>query len=187
MRTMMQTLTNGTALRRLLAVTALGVLAAGARLAAEECPEFRPTPEHRILAASAGDFDLAFNDGSKGTTSCKLDLGGQWLLEHVKADFCGHGYEGRGATSYDPARKRYIGVWIDSVSPVPLVSEGTYDEATRTLTLVGDMATPDGRTAKATLVTVYKDGGTRTFAMKVPGPGGKDVELFRITYTRRAS
>jgi hypothetical protein len=154
------------------------LLAVGA-LAAEECPQFRPAPGHEILAASAGDFDLAFSGGNKGTSSCALGLGGQWLLEQVKADFCGQSYEGRGATSYDPAKRKYVCVWIDSVSPTPLVSEGTYDPATKTLALVGDMTAPDGTTAKATLVTVYGDKGRRTFAMKV-----KDVELFRITYTR---
>jgi hypothetical protein len=170
----------------ILAVTALGVLAAGARLAAQECPEFRPAPEHAILAASEGAFDLRFADGSTGSTSCKLALGGQWLLESVKADFCGRSYEGHGATSYDPRKGKYVNVWIDSASATPLISEGTYDQATKTLTLVGDMVMADGRTAKATLVTVYKDADTRTFAMRTPGPGGKDAELFRITYTRRA-
>lgn len=185
MRIMILFLLNG-ALRRALAVTALGVLAAGARLAAEDCPGFRPTPEHGILAASEGTFDLSFTDGSRGTASCKLGLGGRWLVENVKADFCGQSYEGRGATSYDPVKKKYVGVWIDAVSPVPLITEGTYDPATKTLTLVGDMVTADGSTVKATLVTVYKDAGARTFTFKAPGPGGKDAELFRITYTRRA-
>ncbi|MCK6461555.1 MAG: DUF1579 domain-containing protein [Planctomycetes bacterium] len=170
-----------TILNARLGVAALvGVAAlAAARLAAEECPEFRPAPGHEILAASAGDFDLAFSDGNKGSSSCALGLGGQWLLEHVKADFCGHAYEGRGATSYDPARRKYVCVWIDSASPTPLVAEGAYDPATKTLTLSGDMTAPDGTTAKATLVTVHGDKGRRTFAMKV-----SDVELFRITYTR---
>jgi hypothetical protein len=176
---MMQTLLD----RGLLAVAALGALAA-ARLAAEECPEFRPGPEHEILAASQGDFDLAFPDGSKGTSSCALGLGGQWLLEHVKAEFCGRPYEGRGATSYDPAKGKYVKVWIDSVSPTPFVGEGTYDPATKTLTLVGDMTTPDGKTVKATLVTVDGGAGRRTFALKAPGPDGRDAELFRIAYTR---
>jgi hypothetical protein len=185
MRTLIHLLLNR-ALRRLLAVAALGVLAAGARLAAQECPGFRPVPEHAILAASEGTFDLGFADGSKGTSSCTLGLGGQWLLEQVKAEFRGQPYEGRGATSYDPARKKYVGVWIDAVSPAPLITEGTYDPATKTLTLVGDMVTPDGSTVKATLVTVYKDAGARTFAFKAPGLCGKDVELFKITYTRRA-
>jgi Protein of unknown function (DUF1579) len=183
MRTLIRILSSGAARKRLLAAGAL-VLAAGARLKAQECPEFRPTPEHAILAASEGAFDLTFSDGSKGTTSSKLGLGGQWLFEDVKADFCGQSYEGRGATSYDPARKKYVNVWIDSVSAVPLISEGTYDKSTKTLTLVGDMLAPDGSAAKATLVTVYRDADTRTFTMKVSGPGGEGVELFNITYTR---
>jgi hypothetical protein len=126
------------------AAAAAGVLAVAAPLRAEECPTFRPTAEHALLAACEGAHDLTFSDGSKGSSSCRVGLGGQWLQEQVRADFCGQGYEGCGATSYDPVRKRYVNVWIDSVSPVPLVSEGTYDPATKTLTLVGDMTTPQG-------------------------------------------
>lgn len=171
MRTKMRTLCRG----GLLAAAALPA----ARLRARECPAFHPGPEHEILAAAAGDFDLAFSDGGTGTSSCALGLGGRWLLEHVQAEFCGRPYEGRGATSYDQARRKYVNVWIDSVSPAPLVSEGSYDAATRTLTLVGDMTTPDGKTVQATLVHVYGDAGRRTFALKVPGPDDKDAEVFR--------
>lgn len=184
---MIRPLSGGAALRRLFVATALGLLVAGGRLKAQECPAFQPLPEHAILAAAEGTFDLDFPspEGSAGSSSCNLDLGGQWLLEDVKATFCGKPYLGRGATSYDPAKKKFVNVWIDSVSPVPLISEGTYDKSTRTLTLVGDMVTPFG-TAKATLLTVFKDADTRTFTLTAKGPDGKDVEAVRIVYKRSA-
>lgn len=175
-------------LRALLAAaTVAGLFAGGAALFAEECAKFRPSPEHAILTACEGAYDLTFSDGSKGTSSCRAGLGGQWLQEQVRADFCGQGYEGAGATSYDPVRKRYVNVWIDSASPSPLVSEGAYDPATKTLTLAGDMTTPEGKAVRATLVIVQKSADTRTFTMKVPGADGTPVELFSITYQRRKS
>jgi len=174
--------------RRLLlaAAAAACALATGAALKAEECPPFRPTADHAILTALEGDFALAFSDGSKGTSSCGVGLGGQWLQEEVRAEFCGQGYEGHGSTSYDPASRRYVNVWIDSVSPRPLVSEGTYDAATKTLTLAGDMATPEGKTVKATIVIVQESADVRTFTLRLPGPDGNPVDLFRIAYHRRA-
>lgn len=145
----------------------------------------RPHPD--LLAACEGAFDLAFApDGArKGTSRCQLGIGGLWLLEQVQAEFGGKAYEGRGTTSYDPARNRYVSVWIDSMSPRPLVTEGTYNQATKTLTLAGDMATPDGTVARAVLVTVFRDAGARTFAFKVVRPDGRETELFRIEYQRR--
>lgn len=175
-------------LRALLtAASVAGLFAAGAALWAGECAKFRPAPEHAVLTACEGSYDLTFSDGSKGTSTCRVGLGGQWLQEQVRADFCGQGYEGSGATSYDAVRKRYVNVWIDSVSPVPLVSEGAYDPATKTLTLAGDMTTPQGKTVRATLLIVQKSADTRTFTMKVPGADGTAVELFSITYQRRKS
>lgn len=168
------------------AAATLGLLTLGSHLQAEECPTFRPGPEHEILAAFRGTYELAFSDGAKGGSTCQSGLGGQWLLEEVRADFCGKPYEGRGATSYDPARKKYVNVWIDSVSPVPFVSEGTYDAATRTLTFAGEMTLPGGATTRATLTIVRTDADSRTFRLEVSGPSGAPTELFHITYRRRA-
>ena len=42
------------------------------------------------------------------------------------------------------------------------------------------------RPAQATLVTVYKDGGARTFTLTTKGPNGKAFEAFRVDYRRRA-
>jgi hypothetical protein len=166
------------------AAAAIGLLTAGPRVQAKECPTFRPTPEHAILAAAEGSYDLSFSDGSTGTSTCRTALGGQWMLEQVKADFCGQGYEGCGATSYDPVRRKYVNVWIDSVSPAPLVSEGSYDPATKTLTLVGNLTVPGGTVVEATIAIVQKSADARTFTMTVPGPTGDPVELFAITYRR---
>ena len=90
------------------------------------------------------------------------------------------------ATSYDPAKKKYINIWIDSMSTTPMISEGAYDKPTKTLTLVGNMQMPDGKSMKVTLITVYKDANTRTFTLSGAGPDGKDLEMIHITYKRRA-
>src|SRR5688572_16283611 len=140
-------------MRKLLTVTmALSVLAAAAPLTAQQPPEVKPGPEHKMFKDSEGTWELTFKtagEDSKGTSTGTVGLGGLWLLEHVKADFSGLAYEGRGSTTYDPAKKKYINVWIDSMSTHPMISEGTYDKGTKTLTMVGKMPTPDGKTVKA--------------------------------------
>jgi hypothetical protein len=72
------------------------------------------------------------------------------------------------------------------MAPGLLVSEGTYDKATKTLTLTGDMPTPDGKNVKVTMATVTKDANTRVFTMKGAGPDGKEAEMMQVTYKRRA-
>jgi hypothetical protein len=66
-----------------------------------------------------------------------------------------------------------------------MISEGTYDKATKTFTMVGNMPMPDGKTLKATLTTVIKNANTKSFTIKGAGPDGKEFEMMQITYKRR--
>lgn len=147
-----------------------------------------PGPEHKMLAESEGvwDAEIEFMGGSsKGTMTYKMGLGGLWLIEDFEGDFGGLKFTGKGMSTYDPARKKYISVWIDSMSTSPMVSEGTYDEKTMIMTQVGMMPTPDGKQTKVTLKTQSKDKDTRVFTMTGPGPDGQPFEMMKITYKRR--
>jgi Protein of unknown function (DUF1579) len=151
-------------------------------------PEIKPGPEHMKLKEAEGTWDATIKgkDGdSKGTLMCKVDLNGLWLLEHFTADLGGTKFEGRGATSYDPAKKKYVNVWIDTMSTSPMVTEGNFDAATKTMTMVGNMPTPDGKNMKCTLTTVAKDSNTKHFTLKGV-MDGKEFEMVNITYKRRA-
>jgi len=166
----------------------LGVLAA-ARLTAQQPPDVKPGAEHEKFKEAEGTWDAAIKcmaGDSKGMCTCKVGLNGLWLLEHFKADIAGKSFEGRGATTYDPMKKKYINVWIDSMSTSPMVSEGTYDSSSKTMALVGNMPMPDGKAMKVTLTTTVKDADAKTFTIRGAGPDGKDVEMMQITYTRRA-
>jgi Protein of unknown function (DUF1579) len=170
----------------LTATMAIGILTATtAPLAAQ--PEVKPGPEHELLKASEGKWDATIKmmgGESKGTNTGKLGLNGLWLLDEFKADFGGAPFEGRGATSYDPSKKKYVNIWFDSWSTRPTITEGTYDKEKKTLTLTGTMPSPDGSDQKVKMVTVYNDADTRTFTVNSVGPDGKDVEMLQITYKR---
>jgi hypothetical protein len=157
------------------------------RLSAQQEPP-KPGPEHEHLKALEGMWDATATSAggeTKGTLGRKMDLNGLWLLEHFQGEAGGMKFEGRGATSYDAAKKKYVNVWIDSMSTSPMVSEGTYDKSSKTLTMKGDMPMPDGKTMKITMVTVTKDANTNVFTMTGAGPDGKDFEMIKITYKRR--
>jgi hypothetical protein len=168
--------------------TALAVTVGAARLSAQG-PEVKPGPEHAILKESEGTWEAIINAGgaeSKGTSNNKVALNGLWLIEEFAGDMGGMKFEGRGSMSYDPAKKKYIHIWIDSMSTSPMISEGTYDKSTKSLTLTGNMSMPDGSSMKVTQTTTTKDANTRVFSLKGAGPDGKDMEMIQITYKRQA-
>jgi hypothetical protein len=169
------------------AALALTLLAMAGGLTAQP-PEVKPGPEHEMFKECEGAWDATVRcplGESKGTLHSKVDLNGLWLLEHFQCTLGDMKFEGRSATSYDPAKKKYVSVWIDSMSTSPMMGEGTYDKSAKTLNMVGIMHMPDGTSVKATMTTVSKDADTKVFTLRHRGPDGKDMEM-EITYKRKA-
>jgi hypothetical protein len=174
-------------MRKFLAMlTTLGLFAV-APLTAQQF-EVKPGPEHAFLKEGEGVWDAtAKSKGteSKGTLSCKMALNGLWLIEHYEGEAAGVAFEGRGATSYDPAKKKFVNVWIDSMVTSPMVSEGTYDKEKKILTLLGNMPMPDGKSMKSTITITYKNANTKVLSLK-GNMNGKEFGMVEITYKRRA-
>jgi hypothetical protein len=170
-------------------VIVFGMLAVAARLGAQPPDIPKPGPEHEGFKEQEGTWDAAIKHPggeSKGVATFKVALNGLWLTEHFKADLGGMPFEGLGGTSYDPAKKKYVNVWIDSMSTRPMVSEGTYDKEAKKITFNGDMPLPNGQSMKVTMVTVTKDADNKTFTLTGTEPTGKQMEMLTITYKRRA-
>jgi hypothetical protein len=173
----------------LLAILALGL---PLRAAAQDMP--KPGPEHDLLKQDVGVWDANVEffaapgvppSVSKGVSTVSM-LGGFWQIDEFKSEFMGAPFEGRGQTGWDPAKKAYIGSWVDSMTPSLMISSSTYDPKTRTMTGWSEMEGPDGKPVKSRGVTEWKDADTRVFTMYAPGgPDGKDWLNMRITYKRR--
>jgi hypothetical protein len=145
----------------------------------------KPGPEHEILKKMEGNWDLTMKAGGaefKGTVTYKMDLGGLWLTSAMESDFGGMKFSGRGLDTYDAGKKKYIAVWIDSMSTHPMVMEGDYDKAKKTLTLVGDGPGLDGKPAKWKSVSAMPDDNTINFSMYV---GDTKEPMFSIVYKRK--
>lgn len=165
----------------------LGLLFGATHLTAQP-PIVKPGPEHELLRECEGIWDATMRcpaGESKGVLKSKIDLNGLWLLDHFEGEVSGVKYMGAGATSFNPAKKKYVGVWLDSFNTTPMLSEGTYDAKTKTLTMVGEMPMGDGKSMKATMTTVHKDADNKVFTIRGAGPEGKDMEMMQITYKRR--
>ena len=97
---------------------------------------------------------------SKAVSAHKMTLGGLWLSSTLEGEIAGRKYSAQRLDSYDPVKKKYISVWVDSSTTSPTVTEGIYDEAKKTLTQVGDGLGFDGKPTKHTWVTTLKDEDT---------------------------
>jgi hypothetical protein len=175
----------------LAAVFAFTVLSQVA-FAQEQPPPAKPGPEHDILKEMVGTWDAVLQmtgtpkeAASKGKSVYKMECGGLWLTSTFEGDFAGAKFEGRGIDGYDQFKKKYTGVWIDSMSSTPMFFEGTRDEKTKVLTMTTEHPGPDGKLAKWKTQSSSKDKDHHTFKMFLVGEGGKDEEMFTIEYTRK--
>lgn len=170
-------------MRRCLTASIVAALAISS--AAAQPPMPKPGPEHAQLKKLEGIWDTVMKMGpneSKGVASYKMDLGGLWLASTFESSMAGEKFSGRGFDSYDADKKKYVGVWFDNMSTKPMILEGTFDVAAKTMTMSGDAPGMDGKMVKHKIVTVMPDDNTINFAMYVGD--GKQPE-FTIVYKRR--
>jgi len=157
------------------------------------------TPEHKALANDVGVWDadmFVYVPGMKepiaaghGVETKTLLSGGLWALSEFKGDFAAVPYEGRGQIGFDPAKGKYVSSWIDSASAKLLVQEGTYDEKTKTVTMIGEGDDPRGGSTATLRTTVHQpDAETRVLTLSIKPKGGKDseyVKFFEIRYKKQ--
>jgi hypothetical protein len=153
----------------------------------------QPAPEHHKLAELVGVWDATIDymgqDGkpaqSKGTCIRKQPMGSFWLVDKFQAEMMGMQFSGLGTTGYDPAKKKYVGTWIDSLAPSIMVTEGGFDKTGKILTMSGMAPGFDGKPVMNRTVTTIKDKNTHLFQMFAPGPDGKEMTMLTMTYKRR--
>jgi hypothetical protein len=171
-------------------------LACGVAVAAraQDMPPMpKPGPEHAMFKDDAGTWDAVVEvfipgappSSSKGVESNVVGCGGLCLITDFKGDMMGTTFHGHGTTTYDVAKKKYVGSWTDSMSTGLATIEGTYDPAKKALTAWFEGPDMTGKVMKSRSVTEYKDKDTRVFSMYGPGPDGKEALGMKITYKRR--
>jgi hypothetical protein len=171
-----------------------------AAMMAEYMKAAAPGPEHARLKEFAGDWDAVVKmfqpDGtpggtSKGVTHAKMVLGDRFLQSSyegememapgVKMPFFGVGLNG-----YDKGKKKYTGVWVDTMSTAMMITEGTAD-ANGTITSEGTVADPmTGKPMKVKDISSRIDKDTFRYELHMSNPGeDKLVKIIEITYTRK--
>jgi len=166
-----------------------------ARAQADKMPPMpKPGPEHAVLEMDEGTWDAvvevtpgpgAAPMTSKGVEVNKMGCSGLCLISDFTGDMAGTPFMGHGVTTWDPAKKKYVGSWTDSMSTGLALAESTYDAAAKKWE--GWMQGPDmtGKVVKSRATGEMPNPNTRIFTMYGTGPDGKEMQTMKITYTRR--
>ena len=146
-----------------------------------------PGPEHEHLKKLEGTWNAKIKMGdteSPATATYKMVCGGMWLMSDFQGQFDGQKFSGQGLDSFDPEKKKYVAVWVDSMSTRPMLLEGTHDKEKKTTTMSGEAPGPDGKMAKQKMVTHIPDDDHMTFTMYIVADG-QENKMMTIEYTRK--
>ncbi len=153
---------------------------------AQEYP--KPEKEHQLLAEMVGAWDAVMTGTglppSKGEAVFKMECGGLWLTSTFDCDMGGFKFQGKGLDSYDVRKKKYVSVWVDSMTTSPMIFEGEVD-ASKNLVMFADAPDESGKPAKWRSISVSKDKDHHTFKLYKQSQGGQEELMLTIEYTRR--
>jgi len=173
------------------------LVALGLPLAATTLPQnpfaARPQKEHELLPKLAGNWRAKFALSMPGAPPMESEarveselLGKLWIVtRYDDPQMMGEAFHGAELFGYDPDKKQYVSAWVDNQDAHLALQEGTYDPATRTLTLSGLGKDPmSGKESRTRTTIVWTDDDHRVQTMFVTGPGGDEMQMFTIAYSR---
>ena len=110
-----------------------------------------PGDMHKLMASMDGKWDAEMTfwmtpdappTTHKSTSEVKTILGGRYQETVYKGKMDGMDFEGHGTMGYDNAKKKFISTWIDNMGTGMMISEGTYDEASKSISMSGKSMDP---------------------------------------------
>ena len=172
----------------------LSCLVAFPLFAQDAPPEMeKPGEHHQHLKMMAGTWDVKLKmhhapgqimEGT-GVETARMQPGGFWLISDFSGTFAGMKFTGHGVLGYEAHKKRYTGVWTDSVASVILISDGQCEKNGYPNTMVGKAYDPMKKRMITYLqVTELKDANTKTFKM-YDTSGKRKVLIMEAVYKRR--
>lgn len=154
-----------------------------------------PTEQHQELEAEVGVWDaetkMWMEPESKAAVGKAIEtntmFGEAWLLSDFEGEFAGFSFQGHGQFGYDPIAKKYVGTWIDTMSPYLSVMEGERDPSGKLIMLSKGRDPATGNENVTKLVSTMIDDDHKKFEMYAPVPGQQDQwwKMMEVHYTRR--
>jgi hypothetical protein len=154
-----------------------------------------PGEMHKALAKSdgkwTGETTMWMAEGappmtSKGEMTNKMVMGGRYQMGEFKGDMMGMPFEGMSIMGYDNYKKKFISNWVDNMGTGIMSMEGTWDDATKSMTLTGSMINPaNGKSCDAKEIFKMIDDDHQVMEMYGQDPKtGKQYKNMEIKFTR---
>jgi hypothetical protein len=164
----------------------------------------KPGENQKLLAGLAGTWSYTVKfwmnpdpsakpEESKGTATRKEVFGGRYFLLDVSGTMQMPGpdgknkdftFKGTSLEGYDNVAKKFVATWADNMSTGIMMSEGTYDPATKTFTYTSETEMMPGMKTKIREVLKVVDNDHHNFEW-YEDRGGKEVKTMEISYTRK--
>lgn len=153
-----------------------------------------PGPEHEMLASMAGDWSLEVTswmdpaappEVSQATAHREMILGGRVLSEHVNGTMMGQPFEGMGTTGYDNVTDKYWSTWMDNMGTGMMMSTGTYDADSKSMTMTGEYPDPMSGGMKTSKMVMRQEGDDREVMEMYEMRGDQEVKTMEIVFTRQ--
>lgn len=151
--------------------------------------------KHAALARFVGDWEIetkSWMDGplappvvSKGTVETRWLMDGRWLIDKVTAEMMGQPFNGASITGYDNVKKKYVGIWLDSMSTTMMTMEGNLVDP-MTLVMFGRYDDPvSGEHDRLQRFVTRVEGDDRqVMTIHDLSAGVEGMKMMEITYTR---
>jgi len=156
---------------------------------------------HKLLADSAGTWSYIVKfwpapgapvQESKGTATRKMIMNGRYLVGDYTGVMPMAGpdgkmkpttFKGMGLEAYDNVKKKFVATWMDNMGTGIMMIEGTYDDATKTLTSTGEEEMMPGVKTPIREVIKYTDKNHMALEW-FETQGGQEFKAMEINYTR---
>ncbi|MCH8270255.1 MAG: DUF1579 domain-containing protein [Planctomycetes bacterium] len=154
-----------------------------------------PDEHHALLEAFVGEWTThavfqmtpeAPPMESTGSDVSEMIFDGRYLVSHVRGDMMGMPFQGRSVMGYDKVQKKFVGMWIDSMSTMIFTNSGQYDPASRTFTMTSTYTDPMGDKKRSKHVTTILSSSERTLEFyEADAESNEWHKTGTITYTRK--
>ena len=144
----------------------------------------KPGPEHKFLAESEGEWTVKM-DGveDSGKATYKMAHGGLWLTSSLDMKMPFGPFTGQGLDSYDPGKKKFTAIWVDSMSATPIILSGERSQDGKKITMTGKGPAPDGSLTDYKTETEYVSKDKHIFKMWMSDLAGPPMMV--ATYERK--
>jgi hypothetical protein len=159
---------------------------------------------HKLLGSLAGtwtyDIKMWMNPDpnappqqSKGTAVRKPMMDGRYFIGEFTGKMQMPGpdgkmkdmtFKGMSFEGYDNAKQKFVSSWIDNMGTGIMMSEGTYDPATKAFTYTSEIEMIPGMKQKVREVIKIVDNNHHTFEW-YEDRGGQEAKTMEINYTRK--